>query len=255
MPIPCQALFTPKGVISIMYGFVYITTNLINGKQYIGQHKGDGNDDYLGSGDRLIMAIKKYGKENFKREILEFADSLEDLNELERYYIALADAVNNNNYYNIAHGGHVNPHYGTDNGMHRSNIPKEKRQEINEKLKKSRRNNEKLKEYHKSQEFKKKMSEVTKGKKNPMTGKKHTDESKKKMSENRKGKAVGKENGNYGNHKGKTVYQWEDKDMTILIKEHESMETALKSLGLIGHTQMMNAIRNKTLYKGYYWSR
>ena len=234
-----------------MYGFIYITTNLINGKQYIGQHKGDGNDDYLGSGDRLVMAIKKYGKQNFKREILEFADSVEELNELERYYITLADAVNNDNYYNIANGGYVNPHYGPENGMYGKHHTEEARR----KMKEARNNNEKLKEYHKSQEFKKKMSEATKGKKNPMTGKKHTDESKRKMSENRKGKATGKKNGNYGNHKGKIVYQWEDKDMTILVKEYESMETALKSLGLIGHTQMTNAIKNKTLYKGYYWSR
>ena len=66
-----------------MYGFIYITTNLINGKKYIGQHKGDGTDNYLGSGDRLIIAIKKYGKCNFKREILCFAESKEELDLLE----------------------------------------------------------------------------------------------------------------------------------------------------------------------------
>ena len=183
MLIPCQVLFTPKGVISIMYGFIYITTNLINGKQYIGQHKGDGNDDYLGSGDRLVMAIKKYGKQNFKREILEFANSVEELNELERYYIALANAVKDDNYYNIAHGGYVNPHYGLENGMY----GKQHTEEAKEKMRESRKANEKLNEYHKSQEFRDKMSKVTKGNKNPMSGKKHTNESKRKMSENSKG--------------------------------------------------------------------
>ena len=251
MLIPCQVLFTPKGVISIMYGFIYITTNLINGKQYIGQHKGDGNDDYLGSGDRLVMAIKKYGKQNFKREILEFANSVEELNELERYYIALANAVKDDNYYNIAHGGYVNPHYGLENGMY----GKQHTEKAKEKMRESRKANEKLNEYHKSQEFRDKMSKVTKGNKNPMSGKKHTNESKRKMSENSKGKTAGSRNGNYGNHKGKTVYQWEDQNMTILVHEHPSMEIALKSLGLIGHTQMIKAIKNKTLYKGYYWSR
>ena len=51
--------------------FIYLTTNVINGKQYIGSHNGEINDSYLGSGKLLIKSIKKYGKENFKRIILE----------------------------------------------------------------------------------------------------------------------------------------------------------------------------------------
>ena len=54
--------------------FVYVTTNLINRKQYVGSHKGEENDIYLGSGKILLKAIKRYGKENFKKEILEECD-------------------------------------------------------------------------------------------------------------------------------------------------------------------------------------
>jgi len=51
---------------------LYITTNLINGKQYVGDHSTNKiYDTYLGSGSGILNAIKKYGKENFKREILE----------------------------------------------------------------------------------------------------------------------------------------------------------------------------------------
>lgn len=51
--------------------YIYRTTCLINGKTYIGQHKYRKlNDSYLGSGTAIRNAIKKYGKDNFKKEIL-----------------------------------------------------------------------------------------------------------------------------------------------------------------------------------------
>ncbi len=67
------------------YFFVYETTNLINGMKYCGIHKTKNiNDKYLGSGTTFINAIKKYGKENFKREILEFCNSYDELLEREK---------------------------------------------------------------------------------------------------------------------------------------------------------------------------
>lgn len=54
-----------------IYHIVYKTTNLINGKIYIGKHSTAKLDDgYLGSGYYILEAIKKHGKENFTREIL-----------------------------------------------------------------------------------------------------------------------------------------------------------------------------------------
>lgn len=50
---------------------LYQTTNLVNGKIYVGIHQSQSLDDaYLGSGKLLKAAIKKYGRKNFKREIL-----------------------------------------------------------------------------------------------------------------------------------------------------------------------------------------
>ncbi len=55
------------------YHFIYKTTNLLNGKFYIGMHSSnDFNDGYFGSGLRLRRSIKKYGEENFNIEYLEF---------------------------------------------------------------------------------------------------------------------------------------------------------------------------------------
>ena len=73
--------------------YIYQTTNLINGKKYIGKHIGYINDDYLGSGIILNKAISKYGKENFKKEILEIVNNNIELNEREKFYIKLYNAV------------------------------------------------------------------------------------------------------------------------------------------------------------------
>ena len=66
----------------------YITTNKINGKQYIGMHSTDNVDDnYLGSGKLILRAFKKYGKNNFIREIICTCESPEEANKNEKIYI------------------------------------------------------------------------------------------------------------------------------------------------------------------------
>lgn len=88
--------------------YIYITTNLLNNKKYIGKRKCHGEinqDNYLGSGKILKNAIKKYGKENFEKNILEICDSEESCNKREKYWIALYDATHNDEFYNIASGG------------------------------------------------------------------------------------------------------------------------------------------------------
>jgi len=72
-----------------MTHFVYITTNLINGKQYIGDHSTDNLEDgYLGSGrPYFLRALKQYGKNNFKREILQFFPSKEEAFNAQKQFI------------------------------------------------------------------------------------------------------------------------------------------------------------------------
>lgn len=93
----------------IHYGFVYITTNKLNGMKYIGQCSGNPEDPkvkrYFGSGKAILRAIKKNGIENFEKEIVGYAESLQALNALERQVISEHNAVKSRNFYNIAPGG------------------------------------------------------------------------------------------------------------------------------------------------------
>lgn len=86
-------------------GYVYITTNTVNGKRYIGQTTKGEDAGYIGSGLILKRAVKKYGEENFTVEILAQADTKNELDTLERRYILEYDAINSKEFYNIASGG------------------------------------------------------------------------------------------------------------------------------------------------------
>jgi len=83
---------------------VYITTNLINGRKYIGKDVRN-NPSYLGSGKIFRQALLKYGKKNFQKEILGIANNKEELCELESYYIDYYNAQKSELFYNITKGG------------------------------------------------------------------------------------------------------------------------------------------------------
>lgn len=89
-----------------MFGYIYLTTNLINNKKYIGKRQKSFFDQkYLGSGVHLKAAFVKYGKENFKCEILKECFSEEELLSSEKEFIAKYNAVKDPMYYNISEGG------------------------------------------------------------------------------------------------------------------------------------------------------
>lgn len=80
--------------------FVYLTTNKLNGKQYVGSHVTKNiNDSYIGSGRPYFAnAVKKYGKENFERIILKECDSIEEARLLEEPYINEYNTLSPNGY-------------------------------------------------------------------------------------------------------------------------------------------------------------
>ena len=107
------------------FGIIYITTNLSNGKQYIGQSTKINCNSYLGSGKALKLAIKKYGKNNFSKQIFISAlNNRSNLNYLEELIISENDASNNPNFYNISLSAYITKGF---KGKHHSEFSNLKR--------------------------------------------------------------------------------------------------------------------------------
>lgn len=172
-----------------MIGFIYKTTCLINNKIYIGKHEGREDDGYIGSGKLFKRAVKKYGKENFKREILRRCETLHELKIWEHVYIKKYNSQETSIGYNIADGDVNTTEYNPT-----------KRPEVRKKISEYRKG-KKL-----SEETRKKISERNKGKKRSLEtclkisknnvgfrGKRHTDESRKKMSYSLRGRLFSEE--------------------------------------------------------------
>lgn len=89
--------------------YVYIITNNVNGKKYIGlsiNKKPSFRESYFGSGKLIKQAIQKYGKNNFSKEILRDFDNEDDARQFEKKLIEGNDAVRSPMFYNLAGGGY-----------------------------------------------------------------------------------------------------------------------------------------------------
>lgn len=162
------------------YGYIYKITNSINGKVYIGQTTIGFDKRYKGSiknthNEHLKRAIEKYGEENFIIEKeYDFANSQEELNELEIKYIYEFNSTDSNYGYNKTTGGES---YSFT-------------QEIKDKISESKKGSSF------SEETRAKLSEMRKGEGNGMYGKHHTEETKNKIKVAR----ANQENPMHGKH-------------------------------------------------------
>lgn len=109
-----------------MFFCVYKITNLVNKKVYIGAHKTeDLNDGYFGSGVGLKRALRKHGKENFSKEILEVLSSEKEMYDKEKELVFLSEQS-----YNMTKGGkggfsHID-NFGDKNPMRMSEETRKK---------------------------------------------------------------------------------------------------------------------------------
>jgi len=127
--------------------YIYRTTNKINGKQYVGSHHGRIDDNYYGSGTLILKALKKYGNENFVKEILEIVADAVILKEREEYWLDKLQCATDLNYYNVTDiggGGDLTKfkclEEKTDIRQRQRNNREKKREEINKKIVDTRNN-------------------------------------------------------------------------------------------------------------------
>jgi group I intron endonuclease len=219
---------------------IYLITNLINGKKYIGMDTKN-NSKYLGSGNLITKAIKKYGRENFKKEILEVCFTIDELEKRETYWIEYFNALNDENFYNLAdvRKRGKNPF---------KNKTKEELKTIFNKIKSKERNEKigKANSKPKPKGFGEKISNINKGRKK-------SEESKLKQSIKLKGRISPNKGRNWTyeqkNKLGKPILQYDLEGN--FIKEWSTTKEAKNILNIKGITEcLQNRARTSG---GYIW--
>ncbi len=216
---------------------IYIITNKLNGKQYVGQSRNyldrwtshcSYKDDYS---CLLHNAIRKYGKDNFTIELLEDNIPIEEIDQREKYYIDYYNTFTNG--YNMTTGGQgVHGYRHTNNTKQKiSNNSEKMWTEI--KRDESRYNeimikrSKSLKGKKFSESHRKAISEAAKkrlGSKNSFYGKRHSQETK---------DLIGKKN-------SKSIVMV-DPNSNEIIREFTSIKKAVKYLLEIGKTTSIQA--------------
>jgi group I intron endonuclease len=245
-------------------GLIYIVTNKITQKQYVGQtiatleqrkHSHLSDTDYNRDNVYFHNSIRKYGIENFIWEILEDGLPDEKLSERETFYIKKFDTFNRG--YNLTLGGE---------GCHGYKHSEEMLRHLSE-IKIGTKASLKTKE---------KMSESHKGKPPTTKGMKFSDETRKKMSESSKGKLhtqeskekirlanLGSKNPRFGKHQTaehskrqsdaqkQPVLQF-TKDMKF-IDRYDSVGDAAKAVNLTGNNISVCLHNKKRTARGFVW--
>lgn len=209
------------------YHYVYIVTNLINNKKYVGKRTCSckiEDDNYLGSGILISRAISKYGEENFKKEIIKVFNTADEAFEYEEYLTIKLNVVSSEEYYNLKIGGKGKwiPMLGDENPMKK------------EENKKYGKNNHFYGKTHTAEAVAKIKAVNREKENNAFWGKKHTKETKEKMSKANKGKLAGIPKTE--EHKRKmSINHAKRKEIIVDGKKYFSVTVAEKETGIGRH--------------------
>lgn len=249
---------------------IYKTINLLTGKLYVGKDVND-RKYYLGSGTYLKRAILKYGKNTFKKEIIEYCKTKAELKDKEIFWIKKLNTLIPNGY-NITKGGdggiggpHFKNHKHTEQSKEKmrkawdydKNVTPERNKKISiakTGIPRSSETKKKLSDLYtgktfeerfgieKAKEIKEKLSKLQLGKKKP------------KQSIAMKGRFIGEKSPMYGKHQSekfkeqKRIYFLSDKNPG----KNKSKETCLKiSLAKTGKSTKLKGIPRKKIICPY----
>ena len=213
-----------------MFGYIYLTTDLLNGKQYVGQKKSSVflEENYVGSGKiikTILSSLKKNGidvKQRFKTVLLKECFSQEELNEQEDYYIEYYNTLVPNGY-NIRIGGQFLFEDGVLSELIKQAYKEHPNIGMNGK-RQTEHQKETVRQYMKNRVV--------------------TKESRKKMSESHKGKTYGLRPKAQGR---KFMYK-DDEDKSIIVQSQQI--SFYESLGYkLGRKPYSKEVRQKQLQK------
>lgn len=179
---------------------IYQITNTVNGRIYIGKHTTDDpNDSYMGSGKLLKRAVRKYGIESFKKDVLFVFENEDEMNQKEQELVT-EEFCRRKDTYNICPGGNGGFGYINSHGLSVNNISTENARALSERGRKKKQ--ELLKDPKFKQKYYQAISEASKRrveKYGPsFKGKTHTTEARLRMSNAKRGKYRGEENSQHG---------------------------------------------------------
>ena len=185
-----------------MNAHIYMVTNNLNGKQYVGQSTIEQNK--VGHGQLIKLSYDKYGKDNFTyNPICKNITSRNTLNYLERFWIKAINTQSPNGY-NLEEGGSSKGEMAesTKEKLRKANLGKKHIKETKAKMAIASTGK------FPSEETKAKLREIRSKQKPPMLGKKISDETKKKLSDIR----IGEKNPFFGKkHSEETKLKFKDR--------------------------------------------
>lgn len=179
------------------YGYVYLTTNLVTGKMYIGQRRGLFDETYFGSGLLIRRSLAKHGKQKFVASVLAFGNSKQELDTLERHFISTYRVLlGQDRLYNLATGGQGGDIGFALKGEQHPNWGKTLPLEVCAKISKSHQGKT-LTQTHKQH-----IGESISGERNGFFGRHHLQKTRQQISQSRIGKNAGSNHPNWGKSSG-----------------------------------------------------
>lgn len=196
----------------IKHHLVYLITNTVNGKIYVGKHETlDPDDDYMGSGKLLKRAQNKYGLDKFTKTILADFDEPWSMANMEAAIVD-EEFIKRKDTYNITLGGNGGFYYAMKRwrALQQDDEYKKREQQVLKARWKDDAYREKMREVYQKirscEQYRKRRSEAAKkyfsNHAGTMTGKKHTPEALQKQHETflKTHHAQGEKNSQYGKH-------------------------------------------------------